>query len=129
MGLVIAAILLTLASCQLLDEVVPTVIPPAAGDQPVESENGDDESPRIRGAQDVPPTWTPPPLSQSETPIAPFTTTQELGSQGSYTVEPGDTLAGIAIRHNITLEALALANDIQDYDHIEVGQVLVIPGF
>lgn len=121
-------------SCQFLDVVVPTVIPPAVRDEPATQPTavppGVDESPRLRNSQEVPPTWTPPVNVRSETPIAPAEVTPiPGGSQTVYTVQPGDTLAEIALQFNVTLEALATANDIQDYDHIEVGQVLVIPGF
>ena len=47
----------------------------------------------------------------------------------THTVVAGDTLAEIAVQYNVTLESLARANNIEDYDHIEVGQVLIIPGF
>lgn len=129
--LVILALVVTaaLSACQLLDRVVPTVIPPANRSQPAGSPAALDQSPRIHNPQDVPPTWTPPATARSETPIAPETvvTAQAAGGQASYTVQAGDTLAEIAIRYNVTLEALATANSIEDYDHIEVGQVLVIP--
>lgn len=120
---------MALASCQLLDEVVPTVIPPADQDQAPQVPAEVDQSPRLRSGQEVPPTWTPPPVIHSETPVAPEEAVPKPGSQESYTVQTGDTLAAIADRYNVTLEALALANNIEDYDHIEVGQVLIIPGF
>jgi LysM repeat protein len=37
-------------------------------------------------------------------------------------------LGEIASRFSVTVEALAQANGITDLDHIEEGQVLVIPG-
>ena len=46
----------------------------------------------------------------------------------TYTVQPGDTLAQIASRFGVSLEALATANGITNVDLISVGQVLVIPG-
>ncbi len=46
---------------------------------------------------------------------------------GEYVVQPGDTLYQIALRHGVTLEALAAANHIGINDTIYVGQVLVIP--
>ncbi len=46
----------------------------------------------------------------------------------TYTVQPGDTLAAIADRLGVEMEALAAANGIQDVNRIYVGQVLVIPG-
>lgn len=125
---IVVAVVTTLSSCQFLDQVAPTVIQPVIQDEPTSSPGEVDESPRMRNAQDVPPTWTPPSNIGRETPVAPEAVfTPEAGSQGSYTVQQGDTLAEIAIRYNVTLEALASANDIEDYDHIEVGQVLIIP--
>jgi hypothetical protein len=45
----------------------------------------------------------------------------------TYTVQPGDTLAAIAVRFGTTVEALQAANGIDDTDVILIGQVLVIP--
>ena len=46
----------------------------------------------------------------------------------SYVVQPGDTLYKIAVQHGVTMQEIANVNGIWNYDHIEVGQVLVIPG-
>jgi LysM repeat protein len=46
----------------------------------------------------------------------------------SYVVQPGDTLYKIAVQHGVTMQEIAAANGIWDYNHIEVGQVLIIPG-
>ena len=46
----------------------------------------------------------------------------------SYVVQPGDTLYKIAVQHGVTMQEIAGANGIWNYDHIEVGQVLTIPG-
>ncbi|HEX8435645.1 LysM peptidoglycan-binding domain-containing protein, partial [Archangium sp.] len=46
----------------------------------------------------------------------------------NYTVQPGDTLSGIAARHGSTVVAIALANGISNPDFIQVGQRLSIPG-
>jgi lipoprotein-anchoring transpeptidase ErfK/SrfK len=46
----------------------------------------------------------------------------------SYVVQPGDTLYKIAVQHGVTMQEIANANGIWNYDHIEVGQVLTIPG-
>jgi LysM repeat protein len=125
-------LIVTLSACQLLDQASPAPNPPTGqspADQSPSGQSPADQSPRIRDPQDVPPTWTPPATARSETPIAPesVVTSQPAGSQASYTVQQGDTLAEIAIRFNVTLDALAAANGIEDYDHIETGQVLVIP--
>jgi lysozyme len=45
----------------------------------------------------------------------------------TYTVKPGDTLTGIAIKFGTTVAAIASANNITNINNISVGQVLVIP--
>ena len=61
------------------------------------------------------------------------TATPESGSDGSgpssYTVQDGDTATGIAAAFNVTLAALAEANDltIEELNNLVVGQVLTIP--
>lgn len=45
----------------------------------------------------------------------------------TYTVKKGDTLSGIALLHNTTVEALASTNGIQNVNLIHMGQVLQIP--
>lgn len=47
---------------------------------------------------------------------------------GTYTVQPGDTLAKIARQFNTTIFALAEANYIEDVNVVRLGRVLVIPG-
>jgi LysM repeat protein len=129
-AIVLAMIFLAaaLSSCQLLDRTAQPSVPSLIRGQATAVPPSVDESPRIRGAQDVPPTWTPAAAEQSETPVFPeVAATAPAGSQATYTVEEGDTLAEIAIRFNVTMDALARANDIEDFDHIEIGQVLVIP--
>ena len=42
----------------------------------------------------------------------------------SYTVQPGDTLSGIAQRHGTTVDALASVNGIVDVDRVFAGQAL-----
>ena len=46
----------------------------------------------------------------------------------TYTVKAGDTLYSIAKKYNLTIAALAKANNITNYNLIRVGQVLRIPG-
>ncbi|AIY06194.1 polysaccharide deacetylase [Planococcus sp. PAMC 21323] len=46
----------------------------------------------------------------------------------NYTVKSGDTLYSIAKKFNVTVPALAKANNITNYNLIRVGQVLTIPG-
>jgi LysM repeat protein len=49
-------------------------------------------------------------------------------SEGTYVVEPNDTLSGIALNFGTTVSALVTANDLASADQISVGQVLVIDG-
>lgn len=46
----------------------------------------------------------------------------------NYTVKSGDTLYAIAKRYNVSMNQLALTNNIKNVNLIRVGQVLVIPG-
>jgi lipoprotein-anchoring transpeptidase ErfK/SrfK len=47
--------------------------------------------------------------------------------QATVEVQPGDTLSAIAERHGISVQVLAEANQIQNPDLIQVGQVLQLP--
>ena len=49
-------------------------------------------------------------------------------SAGAYTVRPGDSLYGIAHRHNVTIGALLAANRLTLTSVIHPGQRLTIPG-
>lgn len=57
-------------------------------------------------------------------PIPPATPTPEALV---YLVEPGDTLWDIALEYGVTVEALIVANGLQDPDSLAVGQRLFIP--
>lgn len=46
----------------------------------------------------------------------------------TYTVEEGDTLYGIALLANVTLQELLEANDMQESDLLLIGQKLIVPG-
>lgn len=56
------------------------------------------------------------------------TTVSATATPGSYVVQAGDTLFIIARDHGVTLAQVISANDIQNEDVIEIGDVLVIPG-
>ncbi|MBI2939735.1 MAG: LysM peptidoglycan-binding domain-containing protein [Chloroflexi bacterium] len=45
----------------------------------------------------------------------------------TYTVQPGDSLSSIADAFGTTSERLATLNDLDDPDHLQVGQVLRLP--
>lgn len=50
-----------------------------------------------------------------------------IAAPRTHIVQKGETLLEIALRYGVTMQALQAANNISDPDHIEVGQVLVIP--
>ena len=43
-----------------------------------------------------------------------------------YTVQAGDTFAGIAEKHNMTVEEIKQLNALENIDNLQIGQVLVI---
>lgn len=45
-----------------------------------------------------------------------------------YAVQSGDTLGKIADRFNITIEDIIAANDLEDPNRLDIGQILIIPG-
>jgi N-acetylmuramoyl-L-alanine amidase len=51
-----------------------------------------------------------------------------LAGGASYTVQPGDTLSGIALRQKVSARELAVANGIIDPNRIVAGQKLTLPG-
>jgi len=123
-----------LSACNIGDVSLPTAFPIPKIDLGNESEIAPqsaatpDESPRQGPVKNLPPTWTPASDSREEAaaPI-PDQPIDNDSSLQSYIVQPGDTLAEIAIQFGVTLDALAQINNISDQDHIEVGQELLIP--
>jgi len=61
----------------------------------------------------------------SEKTATPTQTTQS--GEITYIVQPGDTLSGIALKYNTTVDAIQKANNIQNPNLISVGQKLVVP--
>jgi hypothetical protein len=98
-------------------------------------------------ATTLPPTWTPlpdeggatlPPAVDTADDSAGGTSTnggvvQETavpaydGPTVNYIVQRGDTLAEICIKYSVPITQVAQINNINDWDHIEVGQVLILP--
>jgi len=144
--MIILAFILLLTACGISKEDLSTLRPGIE----LDTGNGDlvetpvvDESPRTSSEFEVPPTWTPGAVvkSQVSAPSEPVATVENApgssaeasdsigASEGlTYEVQPGDTLAEIANQFNVSLEDIAAANSIENLDHIEVGQILTIPG-
>ncbi len=72
---------------------------------------------RLPGVQNV---------AAAPAPAAPSGFTGDAG--GSYTVQAGDTLLSIAIRHNLTWQQLGAANGLGERDLLQIGQQITIPG-
>ncbi len=85
------------------------------------------ELPTFTPTQTSVPTFTPTP-TRTATPTltpTPLSTPTPLPPQ-AYTVQPGDTLGGIAVQFNLTVEELKAFNNL-DSDDIGAGQSLLIP--
>ncbi|GMQ79422.1 MAG: hypothetical protein BMS9Abin02_2010 [Anaerolineae bacterium] len=63
-----------------------------------------------------------PPTNPPPNPVPP------PGEVGTYVVQPGDTLSGIAARFGTTVPALAALNGIANPNYIYAGQTLKVPG-
>ena len=71
-------------------------------------------------------TATPAPSTQSES-AAPQTSPSPAPAKRTYTVQSGDTLLSIALRFDVTVTALAAANNIEAPYTLSIGRELVIP--
>lgn len=54
-------------------------------------------------------------------------TTDEPRGEVTHTVVSGDTLTGLSLLYNISVEAIVAANNLTNVDSLDVGQVLTIP--
>ena len=70
--------------------------------------------------------WIPNPDMRRPT-ATPLPADLGRGTQLSYTVLPGDTLAGIAAKFNSTVDDIMELNDIEDANALQAYQVLIIP--
>ncbi len=62
--------------------------------------------------------------------LRPLATVAALAAAATagYTIQPGDTLSGIAQRHGVSVSSLASANGIANPHHIVAGRTLTITG-
>lgn len=72
-------------------------------------------------------TITIPPAGSVLPSMTPIPASLSRGTKVQYTVLPGDTLAGIAVRFNSNADEIVKANDLTDANALQVGQVLQIP--
>ncbi len=75
----------------------------------------------------LPPTFTPMAMAhQGHLYLLPVS-----GADGSiqyaHVVRAGDTLAGVCQMYGVSLQDVMLINDIEDANHIEVGDYIIIP--
>lgn len=70
--------------------------------------------------------WIPNPGLELFTPT-PIPANLPRGTKVPYTVQPNDTLAGIASKFNSTVDDIVKANNLTDANAIYVGQLLQIP--
>ena len=91
----------------------------------------------------LPPTWTPQAANQGanvpnfdanvSAPGSTIITAQGTavpaydGPSINYVVQRGDTLAEICNEYGVSIDQVAQINHISNWDHIEVGQILVLP--
>jgi len=66
---------------------------------------------------------TPPPTNAP----APTSTLAPTPTPAAYTIKQGDTLIGIAIAHNISVEAIESANPGIDPGNLQPGQIIFLP--
>ena len=131
-----------LFACQSISSEPANTVPQSGGET---NEPGEADSPRLATdapptATVLPPTWTPMPVedrahlpesSNDATGFGPGT--QPLtpepfdGPTFTYIVQRGDTLAEICDEYGVSIDEVVRINNITDWDHIEVGQRILIP--
>ena len=72
----------------------------------------------------------PPPPAEAATTItatAAISATAPVTPLNTYVVKAGDTLYGIALAYSVTIEAIAVTNQLTNPDSLEIDQFLIIP--
>jgi uncharacterized protein YkwD len=119
-GVFATLLLLVPTGCrvQIVDDAPPTVVPATAIATPFSI-----PSSTLPLVPSDGPTPSPPPDSRP----APAEPSSSGSSSAEYTVQPGDTLLGIATTHGVPMAAIQLENDMGESILVQAGQVLVIP--
>ncbi len=74
------------------------------------------------------PTPSPPPLLPTNPPSPPPPTEPApAASAVAHTVQPGDTLLGLAMQYDVPMAAIQLQNDLGNSTVVQAGQSLIIP--
>ena len=120
--LLIASILLLISGCVQQAPVI----------QPIPGTPTHNFTNILSPAPDTPTPWVLPTIVPNQpyftpTPDAPRTLPTPRANEEYYTVQFGDSLAGIASKFNVELSLLIEGNDLPDPDILEVGQVITIP--
>lgn len=74
------------------------------------------------------PTSTPSSTATAEPTATPTATASPAPTTASYVVQKGDTLLGIALAHDVSLEELLAANGLDEKAVLSIGQALALPG-
>lgn len=83
-------------------------------------------TPSLTPSVTLPPTETPPPSSTPEPTAAPLAT-PTLQPPRPHAVTEGDTLFGLSLIYNVTMESIAALNGFSMESPIQAGQALQIP--
>ncbi|WP_153394663.1 LysM peptidoglycan-binding domain-containing protein [Ornithinicoccus halotolerans] len=97
----------------------------AAASTETETESTETETQSEPEPQPEPETSTEAPAQSAPAPTQSAPQPQAAGQQ--VTVRPGETVAGIAQQHGVTVQAIVEANGLADADFVVAGWTLVIP--
>lgn len=87
-----------------------------------------DELAAANGITDVNNVWAGSLLRVATEPPPPPGVAGGGGDGGTYTVQPGDSLSGIAGQFGTTVSEIVEANELEDANRIVAGQTLAVPG-
>lgn len=99
---------------------------PAAGEYSGTVSRGSLPPPSASAAAE--PQYTPPPQTQVAAVPADNTVSQPMSNGGRVTVQPGDTVYGLARRHGVSANAIMQANGMSPSNNLRSGSTIIIPG-